>query len=556
MREILKCFSDKRFRKIIFLFISFAGQFWWLNKIKKFISKEKLDLKYKGIYKSQAVAFTETATDLGGLLIKIGQFLSSRVDILPEEYTSELSKLQDAVKPVETDKVILQIEEEFGKKLGDVFTYFSKEPIASASLGQVYVAEILNNKKVAVKVLRPGIAQIINIDLEALKVVMSFAKRYPRISEAVDLDQLYKEFVETTLDELDYLKEGRNADAFRLNFSGDKKIYIPEIYWDYTSEKVLTMEYITGYKINDLSALEKAGLNSTVIAETLLLSYLKQLLTDSFFHADPHPGNLLIKEDGTLVFLDFGMVGRIDKSMKDNMVALVLNVFKKDANGVISNFDDLGFLRPHANKATLVKGMELIMANLFDDNNDFKNVNLEELSLEIREFMYSQPFQLPAQTLFLGKALLTIAGICNGLDSKLDYIKLLRPYAEDILSGSSTGTKTNIILDQAKKIFADVISLPEKVNRLVKGLELGEIKMQPSKVFEKALYQHQYQQSNRIIKAVLSSGCMITGAIFLNGPLFNVGIAFLVVAAILFATLFSGGRSPSYRKPRFHNLGS
>ncbi|MDO0822700.1 ABC1 kinase family protein [Desulfosporosinus nitroreducens] len=569
MPIIIKFFKDKRFRTIISMFIQFVFQLWRVNKKKRFLTVENYQKQIKGIYRKQASVFTETATELGGLLIKLGQFFSSRVDVLPEEYTSELSKLQDAVRPVGTGEIIKRIEEEFCRPIAEVFMNFSQEPIASASLGQVHVAEIKGHNKVAVKILRPGIEKIIQTDFNALRFMVTFAKRYPKISSAVDLEQIYHEFVETTQDELDYIKEGQHADTFRANFSGDSRISVPEVFWEYTTKHVLVMEYVSGYKVNEYQALERVGLDRAQLADTLIFAYVQQLLTDAFFHADPHPGNLLVKEDGTLVFIDFGMVGRIEKGMREELMAFVLALFKKDTDQMVVAFEKLGFLRPHADKQTLAKGLKLILGNVFEDPKLGK-VNSEEFLLELREFMYSQPFQIPAQTLFLGKSLLTIMGICSGLNPKLDLVKTLRPYAEELLAGEESGKGTGgFILDQAKKTLAEVITLPEKLNRLITGFEGGEIRVHPSRSFELNLIQNQRDQTSKIVRAIFSSGFLISGTILLEGSYFKVGLMLIILSALTFASFLKrnsdssrqkgmGQRSKAmressgFRKPRFH----
>jgi predicted unusual protein kinase regulating ubiquinone biosynthesis (AarF/ABC1/UbiB family) len=569
MPIITRFFKDKRFRKIISMFLQFVIQLWWVNKKKQFLTEEKYQRQIKSIYRKQASIFTETAAELGGLLIKLGQFFSSRVDVLPEEYTSELSKLQDAVKPVRTEEIIKRIEEEFRCAITEVYTSFSQEPVASASLGQVHIAEIEGHTKVAVKILRPGIEEIIQTDFNALRFMVTFAKRYPKISAAVDLEQIYHEFVETTLDELDYIKEGHHADTFRANFSGDSRISVPKVYWKYTTQHVLTMEYVSGYKVNEYKALERAGLDRSQIADTLISAFVQQLLTDSFFHADPHPGNLLVKDDGTLVFIDFGMVGRIEKGMREELIAFVIALFKKDTDQMVAVFENLGFLRPYADKQTLAKGLKLILANVFKDPS-LSNVNSDEFLLELREFMYSQPFQIPAQTLFLGKSLLTIVGICSGLNPQLDFIKTLRPYAEELLSGEESGNGTKgLILDQAKKTLTEVITLPEKLNRLINGLEVGDIRLYPSKSFETNLLQNQRDQASQITRAIFSSGFLISGTILLEGPYFRVGLMLVILSVLALLTFIKGNsyasnqrkmgrrsmatrQTSGFRKPRFH----
>jgi predicted unusual protein kinase regulating ubiquinone biosynthesis (AarF/ABC1/UbiB family) len=579
MPLLIKFVRDKRFRKIISLFILFVTELWWLNKKRRFLSETRYQEKLQEIYRKQARLFTDTATELGGLLIKLGQFFSSRVDILPEAYTSELAKLQDAVRPVSTAEIIKQIEAEYSCPIAEIYLDFSEEAIASASLGQVHTARIKGQNKVAVKVLRPGIEKIIQTDFEALRFMVTFAKRYPLIREAVDLEQLYSEFVETTQDELDYLKEGRHADAFRENFAGDTKISVPLVHWEYTTQRVLTMEYITGYKVNDYQALEKAGIDRAELADTLINAYMLQLLEDAFFHADPHPGNLLVKEDGTLVFLDFGMMGRIEKGMREELIAFVIALFKKDTEQMVNVFGKLGFLRPHADKAVLTKGLKLVLANIFEDPN-LKTINSEEFLLDLREFMYSQPFQIPARTLYLGKSLLTVMGICGGLNPQLDLIKTLRPYAEELLMGEKSGMGSmgargwapELILEQAQKIIGEAVGLPERLNRFMTGIETGELRLHPAKSFERNLLQNQREQTGRIVRAILSSGFLVSGAVLLEGPFFKAGLTLLILAALIFVTLIrhsSGtrtrrgqrGRAGSamgsdstsgFRRPRFH----
>jgi len=541
------------------MFLQFAVQIWWVNKKKRFVTVEKHQKQTKEIYRKQAVAFTETATELGGLLIKLGQFFSSRVDILPEEYTRELAKLQDAVKPVPTSEIIKRIEEEYSRPISEVYTNFSEVAIASASLGQVHTADIKGHTKVAVKILRPGIEKIIQTDFNALQFITTFAKRYPKLSATVDLDQIYDEFVETTLDELDYLKEGQHADLFRENFAGDSRISVPEVYWEYTTKHVLTMEYVAGCKVNDYQALDKAGLDRAQIADTLISAYVQQLLSDAFFHADPHPGNLLVKDDGTLVFIDFGMVGRIEKGMREDLVAFVMALFKKDTNQMVTVFERLGFLSPHADKETLAKGLKLVLGNIFEDPN-LSNVNSEEFLLEVREFMYSMPFQIPARTLFLGKSLLTITGICAGLNPQLDLIKTLRPYADELLSGEESGSRSGtqgFILDQAKKTLSEVITLPEKLNRLITKLEDGEIRIHPSRSFEVKLLQSQTDQASRIVSAIFSCGFLISGVISLEGPYPKVGLVLIILSVLTLASFMkrgsnSGGQRRMGRRPRLH----
>lgn len=557
MRELLQLVFNKRFRQIFTLFLVFAAQFWWLGKKKRFLSTG-IDDQYKKLYKLQASKFTSTAIDLGGLLIKLGQFFSSRVDILPREYTDELSKLQDAVEPVDTSVIRERISDELGASIDKLFTVFSSKPLAAASLGQVHRARLPGGEEVAVKVLRPGIEEIVAIDLKALKLMITFAKRYPRIKNMMDLDQVYREFQETVSDELDYVKEARNAERFREIFSRDARIHIPRVYSRHSAKRVLTMEFIRGVKINDLKALNREGLSSKEIAETFLSIYLRQVLTEGFYHADPHPGNILVQSDGTLVLLDFGMVGSVDKQMQESMINLALAIFRKDAGAVVEAFDRLGFLKPHADRSIMKKSVRLMFAGLFQDATDIKKLDFNELSMELRELMYSQPFQLPAQTTFLGKALITVFGLCKGLDEEFDLMRVVNPYIAEVFKPGMEVSGGNIILDQAKKVLSDLIGLPEKVNRFIDGVESGEIRVDASRSFEQRLFEYQAYITNRIVYAILAVGFAVTGTQLLN-TFYEPGIALLAVGSGSALMLLLRKGTAETRRPRsrgMRNLGS
>lgn len=564
MRQFLRLILNKRFRQVFSLFLLFLAQFWWLGKIKRFLSAEVVEARYRELYRRQAVVFTATATQLGGLLIKLGQFFSSRIDILPEEYTAELAKLQDAVTPVATELIIGRIEEQFKHRLEDLFAAFSMTPLASASLGQVHEASLISGEKVAVKVLRPGIEDIVAIDLETLRVITDLAKGFRRLRDTMDLDALYEEFKETTLEELDYQQEAENAHLFRHNLADAQELYAPLIYPDLSTKKVLTMEFIEGIKINEFAALEKAGLDLKVISETLFSSYLKQILVNGFFHADPHPGNIFVRADGSLTFIDFGMMGRVDETMKADMLDLVMAIFKKDASAIIKAFDKLGFLRPHADRALLVKSVRLMLANLFGEVESLRNLDMNEFSSELRELFQSQPFQIPARTLFLGKALGTFMGLCLGLDENFNPTKTIEPYLKGLLGGKLDFSGEGILFDQVKKIALEAISVPGKLNNLVNGLESGEIRLHPAKSFENRLFESQARLSKLIIYAVLASGLMVSGTQLVGGSFQTLGFALLGLGGLTGVSVLLRKSFPTkavrrprkmaagFKKPRMH----
>ncbi|MBO0962198.1 AarF/ABC1/UbiB kinase family protein [Neobacillus sp. MM2021_6] len=548
MREMIRLLFNKRFRKTFFMFVGFFMQFWWLGKTKKFYHKEKANQKYKEVYRSQAKKFVGAAVEMGGLIIKLGQFVSSRVDILPKEYTDTLSELQDSVAPVDSAVAISRIETELGGRLSDHFTTFVPSPVAAASLGQVHKAVMKSGEEVAIKVMRPGIEATVSLDLATLKVLIAFARR-TKMGKFVDLKNVYQEFEEVITEELDYLKEAKNLESFQESFRDFPGVTTPRVYGELTTSKVLVMEFIEGVKINELEKLEGASINKKKLASILYLSYLKQLMEDGFFHADPHPGNLLVKQDGTIAYIDFGMVGTISNVMKENIVKLAMSIYLKDGSGIVEAFDELGFLRKHADKTVLVKNVKIILSSFSEGSFSIEKMNNEGFLEELREFLYEQPFQIPSRTTFLGKAIMTVFSICNGLDKNFDVVANTKPYVEDLMSGNTANASTakENVLDQVKNTLLQVIPTSRKLFHFVDQLESGELRIQPSKTFEKNILNNQALQTRKIVLAVFGTGLLISGSqMFADNQL--AGILLMVSGGLL--TIFQAGTRTSVRRRR------
>jgi predicted unusual protein kinase regulating ubiquinone biosynthesis (AarF/ABC1/UbiB family) len=548
MSEMARLLFNKRFRTTFFMFIGFFLQFWWLGKRKRFIHKEKLEKRYREIYTSQATMFTKTAVELGGLIIKLGQFVSSRVDILPKEYTDILSELQDSVAPVKSEIAIKRIEEELKGSIATIFELFTHEPVAAASLGQVHKAVLKSGEQVAVKVMRPGIEETVKLDLKTLRILITFARKFTKVSKFVDLKDVYSEFEEVITEELDYMKEAKNIERFRDSFKEFPGVTVPDVYWDFTTKKVLVMEYIDGVKINDIQKLDEQKINKSKLASILYLSYLKQLLEDGFFHADPHPGNLLVKQDGTIAYIDFGMVGYISDTMKENMIKLAMSIYLKDAGGMVEAFANLGFLRKIADKKVLTKNVKVILNGFSEDGFDMNKINNEGFLEELREFLYEQPFQLPSNTTFLGKAIMSVFSICNGLDKDFDIVSSTKPYVEDIMQSEEENSAKDTVIDQVKDTFMKFIPTSRKVFSLIDQLESGELRLDPSKSYEKRMMEHQANQTRKIVLAVLGVGLLVSGAQLLDKPNYY-GIVMMGVGVII--TLFQARKS-TLRRRKFH----
>lgn len=278
-----------------------------------FVSEEKGEAKQ---LEWQAKWLVKRLLKLGPTFIKIGQAISTRADLLPIAYVHELSKLQDSVPSFDREIAMATIERELGRSVNELFAELEPEPVAAASLGQVYRGRLHTGEVVAVKVQRPNLARVINFDIAVLRGIARFMERFPKLVRGVDWQGTLNEFATVIFQEMDYLQESKNAETFRANFKKWPQVYVPRIYWSHTSVRVLTMEFIPGSKVSDIEGLTGRGIHPPDVVKLIARTYLKQLLEDGFFHADPHPGNLRVMPDGRLAFFDFGMVGRISPQLQ------------------------------------------------------------------------------------------------------------------------------------------------------------------------------------------------------------------------------------------------
>lgn len=512
MSEFFKLMKDLRFRRTMRMIFKFAWDFWWLGKQKYFIPGRRLEAKTKALYRKQAAYFTKTAMDMGGLIIKLGQHVSAQVDILPKEVIDELSKLQDSVEFVDYSEIKHKVESELGVSISEIFAEFSTTPIAAASLGQVHRATLRTGEEVAVKVMRPGVEDIIAIDWRSIQVAISLLKRQTKIADFMDLDAVYAEFHDTVMDELDYEQEGRNAEEFQLQFIHRDDIVVPGIHWSYTTSKVLTMEFLEGVKINDFAQLDAWGVDRTQLATSLIEIFVEQILLEGFFHADPHPGNVLVQPDGTIALIDYGMVGRIAGDMKTQMVALLMAVYLKDAHGAIDALTRLRFLRRNVDLEVFARNLTLLFEQINGDTFDLSFVTSGDNAEELRNFLYSQPFQLPANTTFLGKAIGTVYGLCTGLDPGLDLIGTVKPYVEEVVRRDLRGNVFSNVVDEGKSILKGILPTTKKFISAVDKMDSGNLRVKLSSSFEQKLIDTQNKNTQRIIATIIGAVSLLTAA--------------------------------------------
>jgi predicted unusual protein kinase regulating ubiquinone biosynthesis (AarF/ABC1/UbiB family) len=380
----------------------------------------------------QAVWLRESLIDLGPTFIKIGQALGTRADLLPLQYVKELATLQDQVPAFSTAEAFQIIESELGRSVHDSYPEIDSEPIAAASLGQVYRARLATGEEVAVKVQRPNLEATIAFDIAILYRLVKLTNRFfPRANENADWEGMLHEFHSTIFEEMDYVKEGRNADRFRYNFRTWRAVRVPKIHWSHTSTRVLTLEFIRGTKVVDLEGLKANRISPVKVNRLLIRTYLKQLLEDGFFHADPHPGNLLVMDSGHLAFFDFGMVGRITPKLQAQMIDAFFHVVGRDVHGLGQDIINLNFLKPGVDPETVRPVVEGLFTHYL--NLRLGEVNFKELTYDLAEVIYEYPFRLPSNFTYIMRALMTLEGIGVVTDPGFSFFETAKPYAKEFM---------------------------------------------------------------------------------------------------------------------------
>lgn len=376
--------------------------------------------------------------DLGPTFIKIGQTLSTRADLVPLPAMLELASLQESVQPVPTAVATQIIEKELGRPPEELYFSFDPKPIAAASLSQAYRAVLHDGRDVVVKVQKPGLSLVIRHDVETLAAVADEVMRYPSLCRRTDWPGIVTEFARTIFEEIDYIREGRNADAFRHNFRNMPQIFIPRIIWKFTGRRVLTIEYVPGARITDSEALDAIAADRQEITALGATFYLRQLLEDGFFHADPHPGNLRIMPDGRVGVFDFGMVGRVDPKLKQAMINAFMHVIKREYRLIVDDFVDMGFLAADADRQSLADELLPILEARFDQG--ISRVQFRKVLFDFSDVVYKYPFRLPSDFTYIMRALLTLEGVALSINPKFNFVDAALPFAQKLIwrdAGSS-----------------------------------------------------------------------------------------------------------------------
>lgn len=382
--------------------------------------------------------------ELGPAFIKLGQILSTRSDIIPEDVAEELKKLQDSVQPFSFSEVKSIIEEEFDDNIEKLYREFDEIPIAAASIAQVHHAVLNSGKQVAVKVQRPGIEKVIQLDLNILKDMAHFIDHHTKYGEIYDFESMVSEFERTMKEELDFSQEGENADTFRKNFLKDKGIAVPEVKWVYTTKHVLTMEYIEGMRIDEYDKIKSIGIDTRVLAERLADSVCNQIFRDGFFHADPHPGNIKVLGDGTIVLLDLGMVGVLTDTRKRMISNIFIGAASGDSRLIVKSIVELGGVPSRSNMKGFEKDVERIVDNYMSMSWD--KMKIEKLLYEIFNMAFVNHIKIPMEFTLIAKAFGTLQTLMEKLAPDMNTITVAKPIANRLLiqSFSIEGIKKDV----------------------------------------------------------------------------------------------------------------
>lgn len=392
----------------------------------------------------RAVQLRQILTRLGPTFIKVGQALSTRPDLVRKDFLDELTKLQDQLPPFSTPLAFSIIERELDRSIEEIYSQISTEPVAAASLGQVYRARLHTGEEVAVKVQRPNLLPTLTLDLYLMRWAAGWLGPWLPLNLGHDLTLIVDEFGTKLFEEIDYINEGRNAEKFAANFQTDLTVKVPDIYWRYSSQRVLTLEWINGFKLTDTEKIRESNLNTDRLIEIGVTSGLRQLLEFGFFHADPHPGNLFATPNGQMAFIDFGMMDQLSQETKETLVDSVVHLINKEYVALARDFVKLGFLTPDTDITPIVPALESVLGSAMGES--VKDFNFKTITDQFAELMYEYPFRLPAKFALIIRSLITQEGLALSLNPDFKIIDIAYPYiARRLLTSESAELRRRLL---------------------------------------------------------------------------------------------------------------
>lgn len=517
-----------RYRRILRFAAWNLGAIWWFELFLPRVGLGRLAERTRSRRMRQfARRFHDLAVELGGLMIKVGQFLSSRLDVLPPEITKELEGLQDEVPPVPFPQIRRLAEKELGAPLGEVFAALEEVPIAAASLGQAHLARLnpldgadTGLDRVVVKVQRPGIGAIVDVDLAALRRVGGWLKRFRVVSERADVPALVEEFAQTSFEEIDYLHEAANCERFAEDFARDATVGVPGVVWERCTRRVLTLEDVTAVKITDTAGLRAIGIDPAEVAPVFAAVMFDQLFTNGFFHADPHPGNIFVTpvpagaegRPWKLTFIDFGMMGEVTASTRKGLRKLLIAAAARDGKGLVAAIREVGVLVPTADTVELERAMTHLFARFggmgFAELREVDPREFRDFAVEFGDVVRSLPFQMPENFLLIIRAMSLTSGVCSSLDERFNLWDSVEPYAAQLLR-DERGNLVQDVARQAVDVAGLALGLPRRLDALVATIEEGSLPLAVPRL------ERQVARLDRVARR--SASAMVFGALLVSG---------------------------------------
>jgi predicted unusual protein kinase regulating ubiquinone biosynthesis (AarF/ABC1/UbiB family) len=515
-----------RYRRILRFAARYLVQSWWYELVLPQVGLNRITLRTRTARMRRiARRFRPLALDLGGLMIKLGQFMSTRLDVLPAQVTAELESLQDEVPPVPFAQIRALAEAELGVSLERAFDYIDPTPLAAASLGQVHRARLaaadaeqMGLVDVVVKVQRPNIAQIIDVDLRALRRIAQWLSRVRLVRDRVDLPALTEEFALTSVDEIDYLHEAASSERFAENFAGDARVSVPAVVWERSSRRVLTLHDVTAIKVNDVDALRQAGIDPSAVAAQFASVMFDQLFVHGFFHADPHPGNIFVTPLGdgawTFSFIDFGMMGEIPDSLRRGLRTVLIAAASRNGTGMVAGIRELGVLLPSADTLELERAMTRLFARFggmgFAELAEVDPREFRAFANEFSDLVRTLPFQLPENFILIMRAMSLTSGMCSSLDPAFNIWDAVEPYSAQLIRDEG-GNLVKDVATQALAAAGTLARLPGRLDTLVTRAEEGNLAVR-SPAIERRLSALE-RTGRRLISAVLFAALLVGGIV-------------------------------------------
>ena len=465
--------SYRRFAAVAWHFLPLVWT--WLRDRRRFLLFGRPRRVSSATRHRRAERLLSSLLTLGPTFIKLGQLLSTRPDVLPVEYIDELSELQDRVPPADWAGAREVLEAEVGP-VEEAFEEFDTEAISGASLGQVYTATH-EGERVAVKVRRPGVESLVEADLQAVRWALPLVLAFVDEARAYSLSNLADEFETTIREEMDYEREARMLQEIRANFAGDDRVVMPPVVDELSGPTVLTMEYVPGTKISDVERLDERGIDRSAVADALQRAYLQMMVVDGVFHADPHPGNLAVQDDGAIVFYDFGMSGRVDESVQRNIVDFYLAAASYDTEGILDALTALGTLSPAADRATLAEVLELAIRDARGEV--VEDYRVQQIVARLEDTMYEFPFRLPRELALVLRVATVVEGVCVTLDPEFDFIEVATDFlAERGFREEGTRRFVEDLGEQVGASSRAALRVPPKLERALDRVDRENLRVE------------------------------------------------------------------------------